>query len=100
MIRYATLPDGEPITRESLRDAVNSDAKFHADDEIRAGLKDWLTKAEQRTAQLLEVKAFLELAKWKKLDVVTKASIPKPIAVDWSSVKHLFMAIQNEKCAY
>ncbi len=100
MIRYATLPDGSAITIESLRAAVEADATGHVDARIRQGLKNWLTKADERTAQLLAAKAYIDLEKWRKIKAAERAPVPKPIAVDWASVKHLFMAIQNEKCAY
>jgi hypothetical protein len=100
MIRCATLPDGTAITLESLCAAVDSDAKGHSDSKIRKGLKDWLTKADDRTTQLLAAKAYIDRDKWLKLSSTEKAATPEPVAVEWSSVKHVFMAIQNEKCAY
>jgi hypothetical protein len=100
MIRYATLPDGTTITLESLRAAVEADAAGHPDRNIRKGLKDWLARADDRTAQLLAGKAYFEMDKWRKLKAAGKRSLAKPIAVEWTVVKYLFMAIQNDKCAY
>ena len=100
MIRYAMLPDGTAITLESLREAVEADAAGHDNPDIRKALKNWLAKADERTAQLVASKAYFDLEKWRKLKGASKTSIPKPTTVEWSSVKHLFMAIQNDKCAY
>ena len=100
MIRYATLPDGTAITLKSLREAVEADATNHADAEIRKAVKNWVAKAKNRTAQLLFAKAYMDLDKWRKLNAALKAAIPKPLPVEWSSVKYLFMQIQNDKCAY
>ncbi len=100
MIRYATLPDKTPISLATLRAAVEADATSHPDAGVRKAVKDWLDKSDLRTAQLLSAKSYTDLKKWEKLPAARKAVTPKPIAVDWSDVKYLFMSIQNDKCAY
>jgi hypothetical protein len=99
MIRYATLR-GKPLTLAALRDAVQTDLTKHDDPDVRKAVAGWLDRAKERTDQLVAAGKYLDLKKWKKLSVAEKVLIPKPIAVDWSSVKYLFMEIQNEKCAY
>lgn len=42
----------------------------------------------------------MDLNAWRKLKPAEKTQIPKPITADWSSIKHMFMEIQAEKCAY
>ena len=101
MIRYATLPDGAtPVTLNALREVLSADAKGHSNPEIRKAVRNWPTKAHERTAQLLAARAYIDRDKWLKLKPNIRALIPEPVAVDWASVKYLFMAIQNEKCAY
>lgn len=100
MIRYATFPDGTPVTLKTLCEAVEADATGHTDPKIRAGVKGWLDNAKARTKQLLDAGAYVNLKKWEKLPATRKAALPKPIGVNWSSVKHVFMLIQNEKCGY
>jgi hypothetical protein len=100
MIRYATLPGGATITLKTLEAAIKADATGHADPEVRAAVRDWVKKAKARTAQLLAAGAYIDDKKWQRLSAAEKAAIARPIDLDWSSVKYLFMKIQNEKCAY
>jgi hypothetical protein len=101
MIRYAIFPDDKtPVTLKSLCARVLADATNHADPKVRKGVTGWLKRAKVRTKQLLDAGAYIDLEKWKKLPAAQRAALPKPIDVDWSSVKHVFMLIQNEKCGY
>jgi hypothetical protein len=99
MIRYATLRK-QPITLENLHRFIGEDAAKHPDPEVQKGVKDWLTKAKDRTDQLLAANAYIDLEKWSKLSAVEKKRIPKPISVGWAEVKYLYMELQQEKCAY
>jgi hypothetical protein len=100
MIRYATLPGGAKISLKTLEAAIKADATGHADPEVRKAVRDWVKKAKARTAQLLAVGTYIDTNKWQRLSAAEKEAIAKPIDLEWSSVKYLFMKIQNEKCAY
>jgi hypothetical protein len=100
MIRYATLPGGAPITQKTLESALKAEADGHEDPEIRKVLRDWSKKARARTKQLLTAGKYIDADQWHRLPAAERNALDKPIDVDWSSVKYLFMRIQNEKCAY
>lgn len=99
MIRYAFIR-GNPITLAALRDAIRSDATSHINLNVRNNVAGWLKKARDRTAQLVAAKAYIDQVKWKRLSGAKRAATPKPIPVEWATVKYLFMEVQNDKCAY
>jgi hypothetical protein len=99
MIRYTTIR-GNPLTLKTLRAAIKADVTNHPDPDVRKAVKGWLKKAKARTAQLIAAGAYIDKKKWDKLPAKQKVVLPEPISVEWGSVKHVFMEVQNEKCAY
>ena len=99
MIRYNYIR-GKPLNLKAIQAAIKADAIGHNDASVRRELTDWLQRAGDRTSQLVAAGEYIDLEKWRKLSAKKKAAIPKPIAVEWSSVKYLFMEIQHNKCAY
>jgi hypothetical protein len=99
MIRYGSVR-GKVLTLASLQSAITADATGHKDEDVRKAVAGWLGKAKSRTTQLIAAGAYIDLPKWNKLPVAKKAGLQRPIALEWASVKYLFMEVQNEKCAY
>ncbi len=99
MIRYATIR-GKPFSTQTIRDAILADEAGHLDPEVRKDVKDWQKKADDRTAQLIAIGEYLDLEKWNRLSAARKSLVAKPLSLSWSSIKYLFMELQNDKCAY